>query len=310
MDTSDNLLKQNDKAGKVLMRGTSYSLLDMFTTGRPYFLCVMARGRLLYPQGGQAMHRCICIAAILGIVSGLTSFPAQAQKADDPKKVPLKKGTVFFTPSTPSGVDVIKKGDKADPKVAKDKLVATGFIPGKLLKLDGSELKVQYTWRYAEINQERYANYLAVYNEWVAAIASATIDEDGNYVGADLADIYNRGVAASQNLWDIKEALVDYRLDFNDQLKVRLAKLPPVFDADGKRRGYTAKELQELKGNSTLPGYAAKLDDLKLSQTVRVYFVKKKNPANNPLVLRTEPYLLEATAIVILEEPAAPSPDQ
>src|SRR5262245_34184897 len=109
------------------------------------------------------MHRCLCTAAILGVLSGFSSFPAQAQKADDTKKAPhIKKVTVFFTPSAPSGVDLVKKGDKADPKVAKDKLVATGFIPGKLLALDGSELKVQYTWRYAEINQERYANYLAV----------------------------------------------------------------------------------------------------------------------------------------------------
>jgi hypothetical protein len=215
---------------------------------------------------------------------------------------------VFFIPSAPTGVEVLKKDEKADPKVAKDKLTATGYIPGKLLNVDGAELKVQYTWRYAELNKERYAAYVAVYNEWIAAVASASFDEDGNYVGADLAEIYNRGVEASQNLYDIKEALVDYRLDFNDKLKVRLGKLPPVFDSDGKRRGYTAKELQELKGNSTLPGYAAKLDDLKVNQTVRVYFVKKKNTADNPLVLKTEPYTLEATAIVILEEPPSEEP--
>jgi hypothetical protein len=281
------------------------------------------------------MQRWLSSAVMLSIFCILTTIPAQAQKAADPKqdpkkaqpgfgsfpglpapkpldpKAPVTKGTVFFVPSGPSGVDVVKKDEKADPKVAKDKLVASGYIPGKLLSVDGSELKVQYTWRYAEINKEKYAEYVAVYNEWIAAIASASFDEDGNYVGADLAAIYNRGVEVAQNLYDIKEALVDYRLDFNDKLKVRVAKLPPVFDADGKRRGYSAKELQELKGNSTLPGYAAKLDDLKVKQTVRAYFIKKKNPSDNAFVLKSEPYILEATAIVILEEPPAePPPDQ
>src|SRR5262245_32365885 len=102
------------------------------------------------------MHRCLCIVGLLGILGGLASCPALAQKAADSKpdpkktppgfgvfpgldkkavdpKAPPKKGQVIVL-SGPAGVDVVKTGEKADPKVAKDKLVATGYIPGKLLK--------------------------------------------------------------------------------------------------------------------------------------------------------------------------------
>jgi hypothetical protein len=151
------------------------------------------------------------------------------------------------------------------------------------------------------LNQEAYAQWQDLYQQWVNAFGI----EDPNEAFQTFASINAQAAQVAMKLYDIQEKLVDYTLDFTDELKVRKAKLPPVFDSAGKVRAYTAKELQELKGNSTLPGYIAKLEDLKAGQSVRVFFVKKKPPANE-LVLRTEPYLFVATAVVILDEPVAP----
>lgn len=62
----------------------------------------------------------------------------------------------------------------------------------------------------------------------------------------------------------------------HDDLKVRVAQLPPAFDDKGKPRKYTSKELEELKGpDRRLPGYAGSLEDLKPGQIVEVHLVRK-----------------------------------
>jgi hypothetical protein len=244
------------------------------------------------------MRRCCCsalLAALIGTVS------VCAQNADS-KKAPPKKGTVFVIPSAPRDVDVIKKDEKPDPKAAKEKLVANGWFNAKLTKLDGSDMAVQYTWRYAVINPEAYAQYVDLYNQWVAAFG---IEDPDERLQA-LQDIYSQAVPVAQTVWSIEEKQIDYRLGFNDQLKVRVATLPPVFDDNGKRRAYSAKELRELKGGANLPGYTAKLEDLKENQLVRIYFVKKKK-ADNVFMDKSEPIALEATAIIILGESPAES---
>lgn len=247
------------------------------------------------------MRRFFRCAMLAGLIYSLSALPAHAQK-EDPKKVPPKKGTVFVIPSAPSGVDVVKKDEKPDAKVAQEKLVANGWFNAQLTKLDGSEMTVQYTWRYAVINPEAYAQYVDLYNQWVGAFG---IEDPDERLQA-LQDIYSQAVPVAQTVWMIEEKQLDYRLEFSDQLKVRVAKLPPVFDGEGKRRAYSAKELRELKGSANLPGYTAKLDDLKENQLVRVYFVKKKK-TDNVFADRSQPIALGATAVVILGDALPPA---
>jgi hypothetical protein len=67
-----------------------------------------------------------------------------------------------------------------------------------------------------------------------------------------------------------------------DEMIVRRRHPPVMFDAKGKPRKPTAKELKELKGEGNLPGYMAEASDLKANQTVTLYLqkptVKKDDP--------------------------------
>jgi hypothetical protein len=57
-------------------------------------------------------------------------------------------------------------------------------------------------------------------------------------------------------------------------VKVRVTKLPDVFDAEGKRREYTADELAERKRpDPHLPGYSADFNALRRQQVVEVHLL-------------------------------------
>jgi hypothetical protein len=65
-----------------------------------------------------------------------------------------------------------------------------------------------------------------------------------------------------------------------DEMIVRRANPPIMFDDKGKARKPTNKELKEMKGEGHLPGYMAEASDLKANQIVTVYYQAKKKPAN------------------------------
>jgi len=72
---------------------------------------------------------------------------------------------------------------------------------------------------------------------------------------------------------DYKEVIdtKDVEMKMADNADVRLLNLPTEFDDMGKVKKYTEKELQEKKGKKrNLPGYEAKVDDLKANQKVKV----------------------------------------
>src|SRR6516164_7652528 len=56
---------------------------------------------------------------------------------------------------------------------------------------------------------------------------------------------------------------------------MRPLNLPKVFDDDGKVKKYTDAELKEKKGKkANLPGYEAKVEDLRVGQTVKVKLIR------------------------------------
>jgi hypothetical protein len=75
---------------------------------------------------------------------------------------------------------------------------------------------------------------------------------------------------------------VDFQM--GDDAKVRIMTLPSRFDDDGKVKAYTDEEKTALKGkDTTLPGYEAKLADLKIGDLVRIrLFHSMAAKANDP----------------------------
>jgi hypothetical protein len=106
----------------------------------------------------------------------------------------------------------------------------------------------------------------------------------------------------------------DYKeVDFHagDDVKVRTMILPVQFDDKGNPKQYSPDELKALKGkDKDLPGYEAKLSDLKVGDQVKVTLAPPKpdkkdgdnaDPKSDPNVKPAN----EVTMIVILSEPTS-----
>jgi hypothetical protein len=63
-----------------------------------------------------------------------------------------------------------------------------------------------------------------------------------------------------------------------DDAVIRFKKAPKLFDDKGKPVTPTADQLQAMKGDPKLPGYAAELSDLKAGQIVKVSLGRRKMP--------------------------------
>jgi hypothetical protein len=67
-----------------------------------------------------------------------------------------------------------------------------------------------------------------------------------------------------------------------ESCKVRTIRPPDKFDETGNPVKWTRKKLDELKGNSKLPGYPSDFDMLKIGQFVEVYLAKQHgSPKDN-----------------------------
>jgi hypothetical protein len=73
----------------------------------------------------------------------------------------------------------------------------------------------------------------------------------------------------------------DFDLEPTTDAKVRLQDPPVQYDEKGNVKKYTPKELQELKGEPKLTGYAADWDSLKEGQTVKLTLSHKHDKAGD-----------------------------
>jgi hypothetical protein len=80
---------------------------------------------------------------------------------------------------------------------------------------------------------------------------------------------------------------LDYDLDLEEKIVVRWAKPPFEYDDKGNVKVYTKEELEKLKGTDPkLPGYAAKVDDLMMGQTVKLFLTPPpKDAAKKPRLI-------------------------
>jgi len=71
----------------------------------------------------------------------------------------------------------------------------------------------------------------------------------------------------------------DFDVETTTDARVRLQDPPVQYDEKGNVKKYTSKELQELKGDPKLIGYAADWDSLKEGQTVKLTLSHKHDKA-------------------------------
>ena len=123
------------------------------------------------------------------------------------------------------------------------------------------------------------------------------IDELINKIGAELEK-------AQKEAADFDETLVQFVLRLDSGAKIRNMQLP--LDDNGKPKKLTLQEQKELKGDPSLPGYGATIEDLTLDQQVRVHVDKAKwrpAPAKSKDT-DSEATIYPITMLVILAPPA------
>jgi hypothetical protein len=93
-------------------------------------------------------------------------------------------------------------------------------------------------------------------------------------------------VNAQEKSIEVKGTPENTKVIVNDEVKVRKRYPPnPYVDKQGKQRQPTDKELKELKGDSSLPGFAARFEDLKSACTVLILIVHNNDPRPRVIVI-------------------------
>lgn len=117
-------------------------------------------------------------------------------------------------------------------------------------------------------------------------------------------------IAPSSSGKKLTKKTIKEEIKIAPDVKVRAAKLPERFDEGNKLKPYTAEEKKTLKGDASLPGFAADLANLTVGQQVQVSMgVRKAAPGGAKAKVKDNDVIAEKpTAIMIvctLEEPAA-----
>jgi hypothetical protein len=190
-----------------------------------------------------------------------------------------------------------------NPKEAKEKLLSSGLLLGRITTLDGDArtLTVQVTLQYLVADEDAVAQEVDLRGQLTDALQIEDPGERFQRVREVQAEI----LANRANLLRVEETQQDVALQLVEDVKVRVANPPPVFDDKGRARKYTVQELKDLKGPGNLIGYTADFSDLKEGQTVRVSAARKKMSAKEirAAVQAGEEIGLLATLVVIVAQP-------
>jgi hypothetical protein len=180
------------------------------------------------------------------------------------------------------------KKDAAETKKAAEKGVTTekmyraGQLAGKVLTVVESKksLRLQVTLQYPKLNPGALNSLIQAQ----ASMQQAALNRDPNGRAQGILSAQRQMLQAQATLYTMETKTKDVELQTIDDVKVRLAQPPEMFDEKGKPKKYTAKELKELRGpDPKLPGYNAEFSDLHEGQIVTVTLVKKKDaPAKLP----------------------------
>lgn len=221
---------------------------------------------------------------LLGISLLLTAFAivaspgsdAQDAKAQDPKADPAKQDDP--TKKKDDKKDDKKgktdpKKDKKDPKTdvkpkpPQEKLVYEKIVTAKIKKIS-TEAPNDFTIEVVVPDPVKVAALQQWQYERLMAIAQAK-PQDRFKLNFD----FQIELAKRQN--DIYTTQ-DFDVRAVENVKVRTVDPPMEYDDKGFPKQWTPKELQALRGNSTLPGYPSTYEFVRSGQNVQVYLVRPK----------------------------------
>jgi hypothetical protein len=153
------------------------------------------------------------------------------------------------------------------------KVIAAPFFYAKLTAIDADgdekKLTVQIPYKGRITNPDGQKKYQEVAKRYREAVAKRDAAE-AQRVYAELSEAY-------MGAYEVIETEIDFQLVATKDLLVRKPTLPLKEPGDdGIVRPYTNKELAQLKGGATLPGWAGTIMDLEQDSYVAVYIDRTK----------------------------------
>jgi hypothetical protein len=186
------------------------------------------------------------------------------------------------------------RDEKDEKKADEKKPDASPFIPvarlfGKVKSLGSADdiLTLEVTYQYVEPNVPAQADYARrvqqILAEQQAIMNNRNPVQRQQQMGQlqrEVQDLQRR----QADLFKVREAKQDVRLELPAELKVRAPRPADAFDEKGNIRQYTAKELQELRGPEGLPGFPGGRENLQAGQMVVVVVALRRpdGPAARP----------------------------
>jgi hypothetical protein len=160
---------------------------------------------------------------------------------------------------------------KMDEAQIRAKLLAGRFFDARVVDIGKKSDEPTVTVRYSYIVKKQPDPIAVKKAEILQKIyekaVESKIDELISKIGAELEK-------AQKEAADFDETPVHFVLRLDAGAKLRNMQLP--LDDNGKPKKLTLEEQKELKGDPSLPGYVATIEDLSLDQQVRVHVDKGK----------------------------------
>lgn len=203
-----------------------------------------------------------CIGLLALVIFLLPGLSAQEKKEKEKGKEPAKKAKV-------------KDDDKGDTKNEKEpakkeeKLVYGQMVSNvKLTRLDGSS--GGFAIDVPELDPQKVQQF----NIWKAQQLQSIALSQNPQTQVQRTASFQQQMAlklARGELYSMKP----YDMKFGEGCKIRTLFPPIQYDDEGKLKRWKARDLAKLRGKTSLPGYPAEMDAIKIGQLVDVYLAKK-----------------------------------
>jgi hypothetical protein len=151
--------------------------------------------------------------------------------------------------------------------------ITVGDVIGEITKVDSTSVTIRITWYTA--NAPRNTNT----GHWGRGTVARTPQQMMQHQIQMQQQVARQAARAASA--KPKEHHQDYTFKFTDDAIARIKHLPPKLDENGKKVNYTENELQQAKGNSSLPGYKAELSRLKVGEIVEAHLVHLPKETEN-----------------------------
>jgi hypothetical protein len=189
-------------------------------------------------------------------------------------------------------------------------LPIVGSVPAVVSEVNAEKcvLKLKVTYRELVPNPDVQADLVNQQADIIAkqqAILQSDDPIDRQQRMVELYQAVAQKGATALGLFDVKETQVDVECNLAKDVKVRIPRLPSLFDEQGRAAKYTPEEIKKAKGPDNLPGFIGQLDNLKEGQGVLVHMKRKLIPKPGDekpvryMLAKEKPY---AAIIVIVKD--------